>query len=136
MNNQTSVKRSIKNHKIKILSGQQPSLKLIQFGGYIFPISAIERIEDHIKPLYDDQASKEIGWTFAIALKNGDILLWEPVKKDYENAEATMMLHQQSPEYVESLRIATIEIVWGRRAMIKKPEDIICQQQLIANNEQ
>jgi hypothetical protein len=135
MNNQTRVKQSVKHHKIKILPKQRSILRLIQFGGYIFPVDAIERIEDHIKPLRDLDEDMIIGWTFAVALKNGDILLWEPIEKDYENAEATMMFHQQSAEYVESIRIATIRIAWGEQAMIERPETIICQQQLISNNE-
>ena len=117
--------RSIRKRTATKSRKMQHPPKLIQFGGYIFPTSDILRIEDKIKPLYDAETEAEIGWTFSIIMKNGDTLHWDFDEKEYEGQEALMNFYAQSESYVEALRIATMEAVWGVGAIIIRPEDII-----------
>jgi hypothetical protein len=123
--NQTTekkVRRQASKRKAVLPEKYDPST-LLQFGGYIFPISEVARVEDHIRELFDEE--EQIGWTFFVVLKNGDILMWEIDSRDYEGQEALMNLHTQLKNYTEALRIATIQIVWGRDAMIVRPEDLV-----------
>lgn len=121
-NQTTRVRRLTRKRKVSAPEQRDPNA-LMQFGGYIFPISDVVRIEDRVKPLFDED--EQVGWTFFVILKNGDTLLWEIDGRDYEDQEALMDLHSQLKSYAEALRIATLQIVWGRDAMIVRPEDFV-----------
>jgi hypothetical protein len=75
--------------------------------------------------LKNHESDQQIGWTFSVVLKNGDILLWEIDERDYDDQEALMDYYTQSKEYAEALRIATIQLVWGSDVTIVRPEDTI-----------
>lgn len=122
--NQVAQKKTRQSSKRKIASIERrdPNM-LMQFGGYVFPVGDVVRIEDRVKPLFD--GDEQVGWTFFLILKNGDTLMWEVDYRDYEGQEALMDLHTQLESYAESLRIATMQIVWGRDAMIVKPEEFV-----------
>jgi sensor histidine kinase regulating citrate/malate metabolism len=121
---QIKMKKAINKRKIASSARRDPGT-LIQFGAYIFPINDIARIEDKVKKLYDHESDQQIGWTFSVVLKNGDILLWEIDERDYDDQEALMDYYTQSKEYAEALRIATIQLVWGSDVTIVRPEDTI-----------
>jgi hypothetical protein len=121
---QIKMKKAINKRKIAPSARRDPGT-LIQFGAYIFPINDIARIEDKVKKLYDHESDQQIGWTFSVVLKNGDILLWEIDERDYDDQEALMDYYTQSKEYAEALRIATIQLVWGSGVTIVRPEDTI-----------
>jgi sensor histidine kinase regulating citrate/malate metabolism len=121
---QIKMKKAINKRRIASFARHDPGT-LIQFGTYIFPINDIARIEDKVKKLYDHESDQQIGWTFSVVLKNGDILLWEIDERDYDDQEALMDYYTQSKQYAEALRIATIQLVWGSDVTIVRPKDTI-----------
>ncbi len=122
--NQVAQKKTRQSSKRKIASIEKCNPNtLMQFGGYIFPVSDVVRIEDRVKELFDEE--EQVGWTFFVVLKNGDVLMWEVDARDYEGQDALMGLHTQLKSYAESLRVATMQIVWGNGATVARPEDFV-----------